>query len=241
MFGKAAMDDAPLIFPVDRLDLKFEPKPWPFAAERRAEIDAFFAALQRDNPGIWNGRVLLMHRQRLDGGVFHGAYLETDYASFAAWHRWGYPPAGAHDCFGAGAVLSRDGAFLLGVMSQGTLNAGQIYFPCGTPDTSDIAGGKVDLDYSVRREIEEETGLSPAEFAADPGWITVVDGSLIAQIKVFRASQTADELRSRMMSHLARQTPPELAGIRIVRGPDDADPQMRRFVRAFLADWWRKA
>ena len=66
--------------------------------------------------------------------------------------------------------VAADGAFLLGVMGPHTINAGRIYFPCGTPDRSDIVGGKVDLDLSVRRELKEETGLDVAEFTAEPGW-----------------------------------------------------------------------
>ena len=146
--------------------------------------------LQREKPAVWNGRVLLLHSQVLADGVFRGDYLETDYASFAAWRHWGRPPAGVHDCFGAAALVSADGAFLLGVMGAHTFNAGQIYFPCGTPDPDDIVDGKVDLDFSVRRELKEETGLDAAEFTAEPGWTTVVDGALIVQIKVLRSEQT---------------------------------------------------
>ena len=54
---------SPSLFHVDRLELAFEPKPWAFADERRAEIDAFFAELQREKPALWNGRVLLLHHQ----------------------------------------------------------------------------------------------------------------------------------------------------------------------------------
>ena len=92
-----------------------------------------------------------------------------------------------HDCFAAAAILGSDGGFLLGVMSPRTLNAGQIYFPCGTPDPSDIIDGKVDLDFSVRREVREETGFSAEELEAEPGWTMVVDGALIALIKVFQS------------------------------------------------------
>lgn len=235
------MDKAPSIYRVDRLDLIFEPKPWAFAEERRADIAAFFTALRREKPTVWNGRVLVMHRQALERGVFRGAFLETDYASFAAWISWGRPQASAHDCFGAGAVLGSDGGFLLGVMSPRTLNADHIYFPCGTPDPNDIVDGKVDLDFSVRREIKEETGLSTEDFEIEPGWTAVVDGSLIALIRVFRAKQTADELRARVLAYLAQEAQPELADVRIAHGPADFDAKMRGFVRAFLVERWRDA
>ncbi len=32
---------------MDRLELAFAPKPWAFAVERRAEIDAYFAKLRK--------------------------------------------------------------------------------------------------------------------------------------------------------------------------------------------------
>lgn len=229
------MNRDPSVFHVDRLELVFAPKPWAFALERRAEIDAYFAGLQREKPALWNGRVLLLHSQVLAEGVLRGAYLETDYASFAAWCHWGRPHAGAHDCFGAVALVSADGAVLLGVMGAHTFNAGQIYFPCGTPDPDDIIDGKVDLEFSVRRELKEETGLDVAEFTAEPGWTTVVDGALIAHIKVLRSHESAETLRVRMLDHLNSESHPELADIRIVRGPGDFDPMMRRFVTAFLA------
>lgn len=224
----------PKIFPIDRLALSFAPKAWPFAHERRAEIDAYFAELQRQKPAIWNGRVLLLYRQVVREGVFSGDYLETDYASFAAWRHWGMPKAGVHDCFGAAAVISADGAVLLGVMGTHTANAGWIYFPAGTPDPSDIVDGAVDLERSVARELKEETGLDTSEFAPDPGWTTVLEGGLIVQIKILRSPLAAEELRARMLAHLAAEAEPELADIRVVRNRADFDPAMPRFVTVFL-------
>jgi len=229
------MSDAPSLFHVDRLELTFAPKPWTFAEERRAEIDAYFVGLQREKPALWNGRVLLLHSQVLGDGVFRGQYLETDYASFLAWRHWGGAPAGVHDCFGAAAILSGDGAFLLGVMGAHTAHAGHVYFPCGTPDPGDIVDGRVDLAFSVRRELKEETGLDVAEFTAEPGWTAVVDGGLIVQIKLLRSADSAEALRARMLGHLGRETQPELCDIRIVRGPGDFEAAMPAFVTAFLA------
>jgi len=228
------MNNAPLVAHIDTLELAFVPKPWAFANERRADIDAFFETMRKEKPALWNGRVLLMHHQVLGAGVLRGEYLETDYASFAAWRHWGRPPAGVSDCFGAGAIVARDGAVLLGVMGAQTLNAGLIYFPCGTPDPVDIVDGKVDLDLSVRRELKEETGFDIAEFEPEPGWTMVADGPLIAQIKVLRSDKPSAFLRDRALEHLASELHPELADIRIVRGPADVDRAMPRFVTAFL-------
>jgi len=229
------MKNAALVFHVDRLDLSFKPKPWAFAIERRAEIDAFFAKLQRDKPAVWNGRVLAMYCYDVADGVFRAEFLETDYAGFAAWIAWGRPDASAFDCFGAAAILSADGAFLLGRMGPHTANTGKIYFPAGTPDLGDIVDGKVDFDFSVRRELKEETGLEVTEFSAEPGWTTVIDGALIVQIKVLRSNQSAEVLRSRILDQLALEPQPEFFEILIVRGPADFDPMMPGFVTAFLA------
>jgi len=230
------MRETPTISHIDRLDLSFAPRLWEFAVERRTEIDAFFNGLRQHRPAIWNGRVLLLHHhQMVTGGVFRGEFLETDYASFAAWHHWGQPPAKVRNCFSAAAILTADDAFLLGVMGSHTFNAGKIYFPCGTPDPKDIVGDKVDLELNVKRELHEETGLKFAEFVREPGWTMVTDGPLIAQIKVLRSKETSAVLRGRILMHLAAEQHPELIDIRIIRKLADIDPAMPRFVAAFLA------
>jgi 8-oxo-dGTP pyrophosphatase MutT (NUDIX family) len=235
------MSKPPHVFHVDGLDLNFKQKSWAFAIERAAEIETYFAERQRETPALWNGQVLLLHRQVLSEGIFHGDFLQTDFASFTAWHTWGMPEAGVRDCFAAAGLISADGAFLLGVMGGHTFNSGRIYFPCGTPDPSDIRDGKVDFEFSVARELKEETGLDVAEFAAEPGWTTVVDGGLIGQIKLLRSPQSADDLRARIVRQLAAEAQPELADIRIVRGPTDFDPKMPDFVKAVMAQWFAGA
>ncbi len=194
-----------------------------------------FRANAAEDPALWNGRVLLLYDYALADGVFRGRYLETDYASFAAWRHWGRPEAAVSDCFGAGAIMAADGAFLLGIMGPHTANAGLTYFPCGTPDPGDTVGKGVDLDRSMRRELKEETGLDVVEFVAEPGWTTVFDLPLIAHIKVLKSGEGAEALRARILDHLAHEKQPELADIRVVRGTDDFDAAMPRFVTAFLA------
>lgn len=227
------------IVPVERLELQFAPKRWSFAEARRPEIDAYFAHLRRVRPALWNGRVLVLHEWGLQDGVFRGAYLETDFASFIAWRDWDFPDRAVRNNFAMGALQASDGAFLLGVMGAHTANAGKIYFPSGTPDPNDIAGGMVDLDGSVWRELMEETGIDPTILETEPGWTTVFAGPRIAQIKLLRSRLTGAELRAHMLDHLAREAEPELSDIRIIRGPDDLNPMMPDFVTAFLQHRWR--
>jgi hypothetical protein len=229
------------VLPIERLDVGFVPRAWRFADERREEIDAHFAEMQRRNPALWNGRVLLLGDFAIHGGVFRGACFDVDYASFISWQDWDFPDKSTHDCFAMGTVLSSDGAFLLGEMGSHTFNAGQVYFPCGTPDLNDVAGDRVDFDGSVARELKEETGLDVAEFTADPGWYTVLGGALVAHMKLLRARETAAELRARMLQHLASEAVPELADIRIVRGEGDIEPAMPPFVTAYLRHIWSRS
>ncbi|HVY56942.1 MAG TPA: NUDIX hydrolase [Xanthobacteraceae bacterium] len=226
------------VIPIDHLDLAFVPKPWAFAAERRAEIDAHFAARRRAIPQLWNGRVLLLHEAEVTGTTLRGAFFETDFASFVAWRDWGFPPAAAVNCFAMGALRTSDGAFLAGVMGPHTANAGRVYFPAGTPDPGDVADGRVDLAGSVIRELAEETGLGPDDVHREPGWHAVLTGPRIALIKTLHVEETAEALRARVVRFLAQEAEPELADMRILRGPGDLDPMMPDFVPAFLHRMW---
>jgi len=229
------------IVPIERLELAFAPRPWPFASERRAEIDAHFDTMRQSNPALWNGRVLMLHEHEIRGSVFRGGYLETDFASMLAWRHWNFPDPGIKNCFAMGALQASDGAFLLGVMAAHTSNPGYVYFPAGLPDLSDIDGARVDLARNLMREMAEETGLARGDLDMEMGWTTVLAGPRIAHIKLLRARETAGALRTRILANLAAEAQPELADIRIVRGPEDFDPMMPPFVTAFLRHVWRTA
>lgn len=223
----------------ERLQLAFALRAWPFAAERRADIDRHFAQLQRERPMLWNGRVLLLHDHAIEAGTFHGSFFETDFASFIAWRDWGFPDGGVTNCFSAGALRTSDGSYVLGVMGAHTANAGMVYFPSGTPEPRDVVDGSIDMTSSVTREVAEETGLAAGDYDAEPGWCAVLAGPRIALIKVLHVDGRADELHARIGRHLTREVQPELADVRIVRGPGDLDPMMPDFITAFLLHHWR--
>jgi 8-oxo-dGTP pyrophosphatase MutT (NUDIX family) len=223
----------PVIHRVTALDLGFEPRPWPFADQRRAEIAAHFAVKQREKP-IWNGRVLLARDAVFSAGRFGASFFEVDFASFLAWRDWDFPDASVFNGFGMGALRCSDGAFVLGEMAGHTSNAGRVYFPAGTPDPDDIRGDAVDIAGSIAREIEEETGLAPADYRADAHWDCVVSGRALAMIRILDVDLTGDALRARIEANLARQDKPELSALHLVRAPRDLTAAMPRFVTAFL-------
>ena len=224
----------PVIHRVTTLDLKIRPWSWPFAQARRAEIGAHFAAEQCKRPKLWNGRVLLGRNPRFAGEHFSADYFETDFASFLAWRDWGFPDDGVFNGFGMGALLANDGAFALGEMGQHTSNAGRIYFPSGTPDPSDVRGDTLDIEGSVAREVEEETGLKLGDYSAEPYWDCVSTGVAIAAMRILRVDMTGEALCERIEANLAGQRQPELAGIHLVRDPRDLSAAMPRFVAAYL-------
>jgi len=227
---------APAIHRVTTLALKVAPWRWPFAQERRAEIDAHFASAQREKPRLWNGRVLMGREPVFEGPRLSASYFETDFASLLAWRDWGFPDRAAFNGFGMGALRCADGAFVLGEMSSHTANAGRIYFPGGTPDLDDVFDGTLDIAGSVARETEEETGLKPSDYRAAPYWDCVVTGPAIAMIKTLHVDMPGEDLRARIEANLARQAQPELAALHLIRTRGDLNDRMPPFVIAFLEE-----
>jgi hypothetical protein len=223
-----------IIHRVTTLDLKVEPWAWPFATERRAEIDAHFAEKQRDKPALFNGRILLGRDPSFAAGHLAACYFETDFASMLAWRDWGYPDNTIFNGFGMGALRSVDGAFVLGEMGGHTANAGRIYFPAGTPDPDDVSDGMLDVAASIAREVEEETGLMPSDYRAEAHWDCVVTSTSIAMMRVLDVDAPGDELKRRIEANLAAQQDPELSAIRLVRTKGELTSAMPLFVTAFL-------
>lgn len=227
---------------VGELDFTFEPSRWPFAERRAASIAAHWARLIKTKPALFNGRVLLLGRRKIEAGrngalTLTGAFFETDYADFLAWEEFGEPGEPIDNCFSMAALRSADGAFLLGEMARHTFNAGQIYFPAGTPDPTDIFDGKVDLEASARRELLEETGVSADEAIIAPGWTLVFTPQRIACMKLMTLAAPAAEAKATIEAYLAGDPHAEFSRMHVVRGPRDIDgARVPVFVAAYLRD-----
>jgi 8-oxo-dGTP pyrophosphatase MutT (NUDIX family) len=239
------LSDRTEILEVAELDLIVEPTCWTFAQANAANIAAHWSRLRGAKPTLYNGRVLLMRQralaERADGALrLEGAFFEADYADFIAWRAFGHPGEPVANCFSMAALRSADGAFLLGEMAPHTYNAGQIYFPAGTPDPSDVFDGKLDLDASARRELFEETGLKAEEATVEDGWTVVFANRRVACMKLITLPLSADEAKARIDAFLALDPHSELSRMHIVRdlsGIDDArtPPFVAAYLRSALA------
>ena len=74
-----------------------------------------------------------------------------------------------------GAFVRRTGLLLIGEMAPTRPMRAGLYFPSGTPDPNDIRAARSTSRAASRRELAEETGLRPGEFALDDGFTLVMD------------------------------------------------------------------
>src|SRR6266545_2301327 len=226
------------VVPLKRVEFEVSSWQWPFAAERRAEIDDYFLRQQQANPALWNGRLLLLRDFSITEDVLAGRLFECDYASLLAGLAWDAFGPTVKACFGVAALQAADDAYVVGLMAAHTRNAGQLLFPSGSIDPQDASSGRVDLDTSIQRELAEETGLDAADIEARRGWYAVFVGPRLPILRIMRVNEPAQTLRDRILTNISRHQRPEFADIAIVRGPRDIDPRMPAWMQAFLRHIW---
>lgn len=186
-------------------------------------------------PKLFNGRVLVAESVAFRGGRFEATFRETDYATFLWLKAGGRLSRPVHNVFSAAAVVSADGAVLLGRMAAHTTNAGEVYFPCGTPDRNDVVGGTVDLEGALLRELEEETGLDAGLLRPSDTRFVVDDGRLHACIRRFDSTLDARALVDRIERHVEAQALSELAGVVAARSAGDLTAASPAYVHAAVA------
>ena len=224
---------------VDRLDFTIEPYEWRFAQDHAEKINALWINEVARKPRLFNGQVLLCHRAQLSEQagerVLQGAFFATDYKSFLAHRQIAERDDPVTNCFGMAALRGADGAYLLGEMAAHTANSGQIYFPAGTPDLDDVIAGQVDLEGSIARELQEETGLSLDRVTIEPGFVILRHASQIACMQVLTLSKPAHQIAEQINQWLAADQRNELCRMHVVQARSEIRPEvMPAFICAFL-------
>lgn len=221
---------------MEHLDARLEPGPWSWAERNRDAIAANWERRRAAKPALFNGVVLVCTLLELAGDVLKLRFREADYASFLAMIDFGFPEPGVGNCFGATVLRAADGTIVLGQMAEHTANGGKVYFPGGSLDRQDVReDGRIDIGASIRRELQEETGLAPPDVEFASGFTAVIDGGRTALLKEAKSPLSAAALRDQIEGFIAREAVPELAGVRLVKAEADIDPDiMPAYVIGFL-------
>jgi 8-oxo-dGTP pyrophosphatase MutT (NUDIX family) len=221
---------------VSRVEACCRPFDWTWPQQNRAFIEENWKRRTAGKPQMFNGRVLLLQDVAFEQSLCRNTYFEVDYADFVAWIDKGYPDPAIANGFAMGALRGSDGAFICGVMGNGTTNAGRVYFAAGTPDPADLrSDGTVDLATSLTRELAEETGLHEGDYHVDDEWIIVQRWPTIALLRMVTLPMTAEEGAAKIRANIARQHEPELQDVRIIRGTRDIDSErMPLFLQSFF-------
>ena len=205
------------------LDLVYQDRDWPFAAQNRAEIMLAWEKRILQNPSLWNGEVLIAQDVLLTGNVLSARLSRTDYASFVVWRDWGWPDTTAFNLFGMGAMMTTDGALVFGEMSSHTLNPGMIYPPGGSLEPTDVRpDGMIDIDNSICKEISEETGLDVSQCDVRQ-MFAVYDGQRLAVVKILQVDLAFGEVEAVFAQHNGKESQPELVRLVPMRSMADVN------------------
>ncbi len=223
------------IITVSRLELPVIEHDWEWRGREADAIAERWARARAAKPALFDGRVLMMRGGVVTEDLYGAAFFETDFSAFLAWRDLDFPDPSVRNGFGMAALRGSDGAYVLGVMGEHTANAGQIYFPSGTPDRSDVREGAVDLAGSVERELCEETGLRAADVRFEDRWHVVDYGARTGFLRPVAVDAPAAEIAREIEARLRHEARPELAGMHVVRRRADVDPAR---VPDFLVRWF---
>jgi 8-oxo-dGTP pyrophosphatase MutT (NUDIX family) len=214
-------------------------RPWAFAEQTAAAIDAHWQRRTAEQPKLFNGDVLMVEAWSVTQGRFHATCFQTDFKSFLYWREHDAPDRTVFDFCPTGALHSAEGWLILGRASPAMSNAGQIYPFCGSLHAGDDRCGSIDLDGAMLREIEEETGLAFGR--ADLGEALLIDtGPVITLLRPIADARPALEIVRGIEQFLAQSPEPELSGAVIVEGVQDIDEAlMPPFVSAYIRHAFR--
>ena len=221
---------------VRRVEARLVPFRWTWAEKNRTAIAANWERRRAATPAIFNGRVLMVCGLEHEGEVLRASFFATDYANMLAHIDGGFRDPQVENGFAMGALRSSDRAFILGEMAADTANAGRLYFAAGTPDMTDVdADGNVDLESSILRELEEETGLGSELVQMAPEWVVVRFERRVAFMRELDLAVDAATALAAIRAYLDGEDKPELSGVTALRHPDEIEEaRMPSFLPLYL-------
>jgi 8-oxo-dGTP pyrophosphatase MutT (NUDIX family) len=223
-----------VILPIDRVDVRLDPEPHPFEHRHAAEIEANWQREKAANPTVHDGRMVLLsslsHRDRQLEGRSH----TIRFATFLYWRRHRSYSSAEH-AYAHAALVTADNALLAIRMGPRTSNPGRVYFAAGSFEPTDFRDGVVDLDFNMKREVGEETGLDIGTLRRDPGYHAFSERAGTVIFRRYYLEEDADTAARSISSFVATEADPEIEGPVIIRDadtlPEGIMPHMVEIVR----------
>jgi hypothetical protein len=232
------LEDDRRVFEVASVRLMTGMQPWTFAVENEDAIESHWKARKQAQPNFFNGAVLVLASYSVTAErCLEARFLRTDFKSFLYWRESGWPDRTVMDAFGSAVIFSAEGKLLVGQQRDGHLNGGLCYPPSGFIDAKDIAAdGSIDIDHSVRREIDEELGLDGDQLQRRPGYVVTLAGPVLSIGVPFDARLADADLMASIAQHISADPDAELARARLlVPGADPAQLAMPDYARTLIA------
>jgi 8-oxo-dGTP pyrophosphatase MutT (NUDIX family) len=224
------------VFPIAGVDLKVLPGDHPFHSSNGDAIAENWAHETAANPHLFDGRMIFQNRLALTGQGLAGEGHVIPFSTFMHWRRQPERQGGIH-LFAYAVIETNDGALVAIRMGAHTANPGQVYFAAGSLEPEDLSDGRCDIEYNMRREVLEETGLDLRDAQAGDGYFATYNRRTVTLLRLFRFDLTADEMVEKIHAHMLVAEDKEIAGAVVIRS---ADPKAQTYNISMLPviDWY---
>lgn len=229
-----------VVFPVGQLDVRLVGAPHPLEANEPDAIERNWLSEKARQPALFDGKVVLLSQLAWRGGMLKGRCHLVRYATFMYWRSL-RPVDSAEHVYAHAVLVSGDNALVAIRMASHTVNAGLAYFAAGSFEAVDFdAEGRVDLDFNMRREVMEETGIDLADAVAEPRIMALSKSTGTVVFRRYRHPAMADDLAAAIRAHVARDPEPEAEGPVLIRQgatwPERLAPQMPDLIEWHFAN-----
>ncbi len=221
------------ILPVKRIEVRLVDEPHPYELANRGAIDANWAEELARLPKLFDGEMILLANAAFRDGVIEGTCHPIRFATFMHWRKNRAASQG-HHVFANAMPVTSDGQLLAVRMGPDTANAGRVYFAAGSFERQDFVDDIADVDFNIRREVEEETGIDLATVRRDDRFFAYRSAAGLTLIRRYYLAEDASALARRVQAFIDAEPEPEVDRAVIIGDssdvPDTAPAHMKPLV-----------
>ncbi len=222
------------VLPVGSIAVRLDDQPHPYQLENAAEIEENWQLEIRRNPDLFDGKVAMLSHLRYSAGRIVGVCHSIRFATFLKWRKDRFAGKGFH--FFANAIpVCRDGGLIAVKMGRHTANAGRVYFAAGSFEPADFRDGYADIDFNMRREVAEETGIDLAPLVRDRNYHVLCTAAGLTLVRRYYLEADAKTVVRQVREYISSDSTPEIDDVIAIYNeagiPDTAPVHMLPLVR----------